>query len=156
MFWPESKLPGELRVCTAFNERGYHASCVIHEFQMAILHKVLSRNAGRQVLTPAPGKSRIHFRVSGNFSISQTVYKIGGSIPSDSMHEVEMGSKLGAVIRAASFGTEHRHGVLARRVQVHVNLFEGIPGAQCPTGGCFPVRCDLEPMCFSVHEVLVG
>jgi hypothetical protein len=47
MSWLDSKLPGELRVCTALDEGGYHATRVIHEFQMMISYKILPHNAAR-------------------------------------------------------------------------------------------------------------
>src|SRR5580698_8525705 len=116
----DSKSPGELRIRTALDECGYHASRVIHEFQMAIFHEILPHHAAREVLTPAPGEAGVYSGVGGHLSASQPVYKIDGGIPRHSMREGELGSKLGAVDGTVPFSIEYRSHVLARGVQMHM------------------------------------
>jgi hypothetical protein len=60
------------------------------------------------------------------------------------------------VSRAAAFGVKDGTCVLARRIQVHVNLLESIPWAERPAIRDPPVCRYLESARFSMHKVLVG
>src|SRR5580700_7123612 len=99
---------------------------------MAIFHKILPNQAHGKPLRPPPREASVQPRVRRNLSTPEAIHKIGGSIPRDSMPEVEVRSKLGIVNRSASLRVEDRSSVAARRIQVHVNLLEAVSGAQRP------------------------
>src|ERR1700733_12475477 len=103
---------------------------------MTIFHKILPNQAHGKPLRPPPRQASVQPRVRRNLSTPEAIHKIGGSIPRDSMREVEVRSKLGTVNRSVSLRVKHRSSVAARRIQVHVNLLEGVSGAPRPAGGC--------------------
>jgi hypothetical protein len=150
---PLSKLPCELDVAAALDESRSVRSSRIYELEPVIACKILTEQTDGQALQGMPGEPGINPGVRRNPWIVETAHEVCRGVPRQVVRESKVRSKLRRIYRAAPLRGGYRCGVLARRIQVHMNLFERIPGAERPTIGYLPVSGDLQSLRFPMHQI---